>query len=89
MKRFWKYAFGKFLNKYINTCKLVLHICILINIFNPVYFYATWLVLQASVSMTGVILELLADIEMLLMVEKDIRGGICQIIHRYAKTKKK
>ena len=35
---------------------------------------------------TGVKLELLTDIDKLLMVEKGIRGGICQAIHRYAKS---
>ena len=35
---------------------------------------------------TGVELELLTDIDMLLMVEKGIRGGICHAIYRYAKT---
>ena len=34
----------------------------------------------------GVNLELLADIDILLMVEEGIRGGICQAIHRYAKA---
>ena len=28
-------------------------------------------------------LELLTDIDMLYMVQKDIRGGICRAIHRY------
>ena len=32
---------------------------------------------------TGVKLELLIDPDMLLMVEKGIRGGICHAIHRY------
>ena len=35
---------------------------------------------------TGVELELLTDINKLLMVEKGIRGGICQAIHRYSKA---
>ena len=35
---------------------------------------------------TKVELELLTDIDMLLMVEKRTRGGICQAIHRYAKA---
>ena len=36
--------------------------------------------------MAGVKLELLTDIDMLLMVEKGIRDGICQAVHRYAKA---
>ena len=40
---------------------------------------------QACLKKTGVKLELLTGIDMLLMVEKGIRGGICQAIHRYAK----
>ena len=35
---------------------------------------------------TEVKLELLIDINMLLMVEKRIRGGTCDAIHRYAKV---
>ena len=35
---------------------------------------------------TEIKLELLTNVDMLLMVEKGIRGGICHAIHRYAKT---
>ena len=38
---------------------------------------------------TGVQLELLKDIDMLLMVEKGIRGGICHSVHRYDKANNK
>ena len=38
---------------------------------------------------TKIKLELLTDIDMLLMVEKGIRGGICKAIHRHAKVNNK
>ena len=31
--------------------------------------------------------ELLTDYDMLLMIEEDIRGGICHAVHHYAKAK--
>ena len=34
-------------------------------------------------------IRILTDIDMLLMVEKDIRGRICHAIHRYAKANNK
>ena len=44
---------------------------------------------QACLKETKVELELLTNIDMLLMVEKGIRGGICQAIHRHAKANNK
>ena len=49
-------------------------------------FMFSW---QACFKKTKVKLELLTDNEMLLMVEKGIRGGMCQAIHKYAKANNK
>ena len=42
-----------------------------------------------SLKDTNVKLDILTDIDLLLMVEKGIRGGICYAIHRYAKANNK
>ena len=44
---------------------------------------------QACLKKTEVRLELLADYQMLLMIEEGIRGGRCQSTHRYAKANNK
>ena len=44
---------------------------------------------HACLKKTGVKLELLTDADMLLMVEKRIRGRIYHVVHRYAKANNK
>ena len=44
---------------------------------------------QACLKKTGVKLELITDYDVILMIEKEIRGGICQATHRYAKANNK
>ena len=64
--------------------------CLKVYELDPVKFLpAPGLAWQAALKKTEVKLELLADIDMLLMVEKGIRGGICHAIYRYAKANSK
>ena len=56
--------------------------CIEIYELEPAHFLsAPGLAWQACLKKTRVKLELLTDIDMLLIVEKGIRGGICNSIH--------
>ena len=57
---------------------------------DPVYFVsAPRLAWQACLKKTGVKLELITDYDMILMIEKGVRGGIFQATHRYAKANNK
>ena len=61
--------------------------CIEIYELDPAHFLsAPGLAWQACLKKTGVKLELLTNNDMLMMVEKGFRGGICHAIHRYAKA---
>ena len=66
------------------------NMCIKVYEIDPAHFLsAPGLAWQACLKKTAVKLELLTDNDMLLMVEKGIRGGICHAIHRYAKANNK
>ena len=66
------------------------NMCIKIYELDPAKFLsAPGLAWQAALEKTKVKLDLLTDIDILLMVEKGIRGGICHSIYRYAKTNNK
>ena len=65
-------------------------ICLKIYRLDPTKFLsAPGLAWQAALKRTEVKSELLTDIDMLLMVEKGIRGEICHAIHQYAKANNK
>ena len=64
--------------------------CLKIYELDPAKFLSaprlTW---QTFLKKTKVKLDLLTDINMFLMVEKGIRGGICHTIHQYTKANNK
>ena len=64
--------------------------CIKVYELDPAYFLsAPGLAWQACLKKTEVELELITDPDMLLIVEKRIRGGICHAILGYAKANNK
>ena len=64
--------------------------CINIDELDPEKFLsAPGLAWQAAFKKTNVKLDFLTDIDMLVMVEKGIRRGICRSIYRYAKATNK
>ena len=64
--------------------------CIEIYELDPAHFLsAPGLAWQASLKKTGIKLELLTDINMLLMVEEDIRSRIAHAVHWYVKANNK
>ena len=87
---------GEYQNLYVQSDTLLLadvfenfrNKCLNIYGLDQIYF-APGLAWQACFKKTGLKLELITDYDMLLMIEKGIRGGICQATHRYAKANNK
>ena len=66
------------------------NICIENYELDPAHYYtAPGLAWDAALKITGVELELLPDIDMLLMVENGIRGGVSMVSNRYGKVNNK
>ena len=76
--------------KVIHYCLHMRSICIKVYQLDPAHFLsAPGLAWKTCLRKTEVKLELLTDVDMLLKVEKGIRGGICHAIIRYAKANNK
>ena len=72
-------VFENFRNKFMEIYEL-----------DPAHFLsAIGLAWQPCLKKTGVELELITNVHMLLMIQKGIRDGICHAIHRYAKANNK
>ena len=89
---------GEYHDLYVQSDTLLLadvfenirNMCIEIYGLDPVCFVsAPGLAWQTCLKKTEVKLELITDYDMTLMIEKGIRGGICQATQRYAKVNNK
>ena len=89
---------GEYLHLFVQRDTLLLadifenfrNMCLEIYELDPAKFVsAPGLEWQATLKKSKVKLDLLTDIDMLLMVEKGIRGGICHSIYQYAKANNK
>ena len=68
----------------------LINMCLEIYELDPAKFLsAPGLAWQVALKKTKVKLDLLTDIDILLMVEKEIRGGICNAIYWYTKANNK
>ena len=97
-KRFKLKHLGDYHDSYVQSDTLLLadvfenfrNMCIKVYEIDPAHFLsAPGLAWQARLKKTEVKLELLTNNDMLLMIEKGIRGGICHAIYRYAKANNK
>ena len=95
---FFSKILGEYHNLYVQSDTLLLadvfenfrDMCIKVYGLDPAYFLsAPGLAWQACLKKTGVKLELLKDMDMLLMTEEGIRDGICHSVHRYLRANNK
>ena len=83
VSRKWYTTLGDVFENFREICLKIYHL-------DPTKFLsAPRLAWQAALKMTEIKSELLTDIDMLLMVEKGIRGEICHAIPQYAKANNK
>ena len=101
-KRVWEEFGLRNLGEYHNLC-LKTDVILLSNIFenfrkvcmenyklDPAHFYtAPGLAWQACLEKTGITLDLITDPDTLLMFKRGIRGGITQVVKRYARANNK
>ena len=88
---------GEYHDLYVKSNTLLLayvfesrNMCLELYELDPAYFVSTRrLAWQACLKKTEVKLELITDYDMLLIIEKGIRGWICQATDRYAKANNK
>ena len=97
-KRFKLKNLGEYHDLYVQSDTLLLadvfenfrKTCLKVYELDPAHFLSLpGLAWQACLKKTSIELESLIDYDMLLMVEEGIRGGICHVIHRYAKASNK
>ena len=70
--------------------ELTWEMCLKIYEIDPAKFIsAPGLAWKAALKKTKVMWDILTDIDMLIMVQKGIRGGICHSIYQYEKGNKK
>ena len=70
--------------------ELTWEMCLKIYEIDPAKFIsATGLAWKAALKKTKVMWDILTDIDMLIMVQKGIRGGICHSIYQYEKGNNK
>ena len=89
---------GQYSNLYLKTDIILLadvfesfrNMCLNYYGLDPVHYYsAPGISIDTFLKMTKVKIELMTDIDMFLMIERGIRGGISCISHRFAKANNK